>query len=244
MSDAALDPPNLAEDFLTTFNRIDKHLREATGIQDRSKTFTDVLNAFERREPSMRPWMMRLRGYADLRNMIVHERHRPNEFIAYPSRSTLSDLLQLEKQLESPLRVEQVFLREVYTLKPDDSVDEVLSSVKNDDFTQFPVYQSDGVFIGLLTGNGLTRWLASRPGEDSQLIDWREHTVKDVLGYEEELQTCEFIARATPVREAVHEFRNVPSLEALLITQTGSPKQKPIGIITLEDIAGYGGQAD
>lgn len=233
------DPPALAEEFLTTFNRIDEILRRKTGLRDRSKVFSHVLDAFGRQEPAMKSWLRRLRGYADLRNTIVHDRHQRYEFIAYPSRNTLLDLQRLEKQLEAPLRVEEVFLRDVYVLSPDDSVDQVLAAVADDDFTQFPVYEADGAFAGLLTGNGLTRWLATRPGGDKQLIDWSEHTVADVLAFEEELQTCDFVARTVPVRDVLHAFRDLPSLEALLVTHSGDPKQVPIGIITLEDIAGH-----
>lgn len=231
-----IDPTERADAFEQAFNRIDAHLRKETGLSDRNRGFSDVVAAFERRNPAMRPRLNRLRDYARLRNAMVHERTSSARYVAYPFEGALEDLLRLEQQIVAPLRADQVFMQSVSTLGPKDTVLSLLDLIREHDFTQFPVYQKEWEFAGLVTGNGLSRWLAARPGPDSSLIDLSDHTVEEILRSEEARNNCQFMSRAVPVVSVVQAFRENQFLEAVIFTHSGDSGQAPLGIATQWDI--------
>lgn len=232
-----IDPKERADAFEYAFNSIDAYLRERTGIRDRNKGFGDVVAAFERQNPAMRTRLNRLRDFARLRNAMVHERTSTARYIAFPFEGALEDLLRLEQQILAPLRADQEFMGPVEWLRPKDTVLALLDRVREHNFTQFPVYIREWEFVGLVTGNGLSHWLAARPGPDSSLIDLSDHTVEEILQSEESRSNCQFMSRTEPVVSVVQAFRDNQLLEAVIFTHSGDSHQAPLGIATHWDIA-------
>jgi predicted transcriptional regulator len=104
------------------------------------------------------------------------------------------------------------------------------------DYTQFPLYDGEK-FMGLLSENGITKWLAKNV-EDG-IFDG-DTLLSDVISFEEEENNFSFINREASIYEAKEAFRNYIDkgleLDALLITHSGSAHEKLMGIITRWDI--------
>lgn len=237
-STSSQGPVALAEEFQASFNRIDTYLRKATGLTDRkNKTFLAVVAAFEHKHPGARADVARLRSFAELRNALVHEVYQRAEYIAYPTQRTLNDLLDLESKITSPLLARDVFHWPVTTLKPTDRVPMMLDLVKEHDFTQFPVYEDDKSFAGLVTSTGLVRWMARRPAEVDEFIDLDNYSIGDVLASEELTDNVVFMPHSSLVVDVAEAFSANSRVEAVIFNHAGSRNQAILGIATRWDVA-------
>jgi len=63
------------------------------------------------------------------------------------------------RRLSAPELVIPRFQRDVTRISHRDTLVHVLNLVRKNDFSQFPVYR-EGRFVGLITENGITRWMA------------------------------------------------------------------------------------
>lgn len=232
------DSTTRAEEFLAAYNRIDDFLRQKTGLTDRSKPFGDVLREFIRKNPAYGQVRSQVERLANLRNVLVHEGRQARQFFGYPSELALLDLWKIEEGLITPETVLSVASREVETLSPHTPLMEMLVRMREESYSQFPVYSDDGRFAGLATTNGVSRWFAHVLSEEQSLIDINDHIVDEILGTEEQDENCEFVAITHPALEALHMFRENPLLEAVVVTEDGSRLNRPVGILTRWDAVG------
>jgi len=224
-----------AEEFLASYNRIDDFLRRKTGLTDRTKAFGDVLREFIRKNPAYGQVKSQVERLANLRNVLVHDGRQARQFFGYPSELALLALWKIEEGLLTPETVLSVANREVETLSPRTPLMEMLVLMREENYSQFPVYADNGGFAGLATSNGVSRWFAHVLSAEQSLIDINEHVVDEILGTEEQDENCEFVAVVRPALEALFLFRENPLLEAVLVTEDGSRLNRPVGILTRWD---------
>jgi predicted transcriptional regulator len=223
--------------FLSTFNDIEAYLRQALKENEQTE-FKRLIDQYIDRHKAWRSDRQKLRNLADLRNVLVHQTTEPNQYPAVPSERTIKQVKQFHDRLINPLKVIPTFQREVETLTPERSLAWVFQRINACDYSQFPVYGGDR-FIGLLTENGITRWLARHTVIQFTIVDCEEIFIKDLLSEEEARSNCSFIARDTSVDEVIEQFSDNLSLEAALITQNGKESQRLLGIATRWDILKY-----
>jgi len=227
------DQLDLIERFLVAYNVIDHHLREQLGA-DQSPSFSQLVREYAARYPRWRE-RENLRMIGDLRNAVVHQRERSYEYLSVPLPSIVENLERIRDQLISPERVFPKFGKEVTSFQGEDVLSTVLAEIHAKDFSQFPIYKQSS-FLGLLTENGITRWLANHSTQVMTLIELEEVSVFDLLGQEEKRSNYQFIPRDTTMLDAENYFVRNTLLEALLISQTGKPNEKLMGIITRWDM--------
>jgi len=222
------------ERFLAAFNAIEQYFR--TSLRENSELpFLTLLFDYSKQWPMTLDDLYLLRACADLRNAIVHHRTEPRRYISVPVPSVVWELEEIYKRLLNPKRVIPRFAKPVETLEPRDTLSVALRKIRDMDISQFPVYAGE-VFTGLLTENGVTRWLAHHTATVLSLVDFEEVFVEQVVAEEEKRPNWKFISRDKAVDEVVAMFAANPSLEAALITQHGKHIEKPLGIITRSDI--------
>ncbi len=107
--------------------------------------------------------------------------------------------------------------------------------VKEHNISQFPVVDKKGV-VGLLTENGIVRWLALRAMLKLTLVEFDDTLVEAVLKCEEDRKSYQFIAVDELFNDVCINFSENPELEAALITQHGKSTESLLGIITRWDI--------
>lgn len=115
----------------------------------------------------------------------------------------------------------------------------ILIEVNQQGYSQFPIYDDNGQFIGLLTENGITNWLSRSLNDD--LISISDTKINDVIQYEEIQSHFLFVSRNISVFEAKEKFLNhlevgTVKLDALLITENGKKTETLLGIITPWDV--------
>lgn len=220
------------EVFRAVFNDIEHYLKDKYRFSDNTG-FQAMVDACESRDQIVRRFSSSLKKYARLRNVVVHE----NDVIADVSEKVTQSMKMIYEALVDPPGVSD-FIHEVATCQLSDTLLSVLLTVRAKDFSQFPAYNG-GLFQGLVTENGITRWLARHAEDD--LFSTAETSISDILGCEESNDNVRFVARSASAYEAAARFTSADSpgnkhVEAVIITEHGKPSERPIGILTTWDV--------
>jgi predicted transcriptional regulator len=170
-----------------------------------------------------------------IRNLITHQTYEPLKYPLVPAPKMVERLEEVVSILKNPIRVKQRFLKEVHRVSSATSLIEVLRKMREKRYSQFPVYD-DEKYVGLLTENGISRWLSKQIKRKAGLVDLKGVSVKEVLEQEERRQTCLFVERKKQVIEVVNLFSDKKELEAVIITKNAGRDEKPLGIVTRWDI--------
>jgi predicted transcriptional regulator len=222
------------ERFESAYNAIDRLLRKELG-KDNLASFASMIKEYSQRGRLGKADQENLRAFADLRNVLIHEKVKPRYHLAAPTSYVVGQIEELKRRLLSPELVLPRFQKKVETMTMSDSLTSVLRVISERDYSQFPVYDDQG-FKGLLTENGITRWLAHHVTNKLSLIELDEVPVKTVLREEENKKNFTFISRSTTVDIISELFATRDLLEAALITNSGNPHEKLMGIVTRWDV--------
>jgi predicted transcriptional regulator len=224
---------DLIEQFEADYNAVDQFLRKALG-SDKPVTFTHLVSEYSHNHVGWRDADL-LKTIADLRNVIVHTKTAPYRYLAVPTPAITQNLRACRDRLMNPARAIPTFQRKVDTVSVDDKLAHVLKIIKERDYSQFPVYEAER-FRGLLTENGITRWLAQHVATKLSLVELDDAPVNEVLQNEERRRNYHFAARDMRVDDVRGLFQLQEDLEAVLITASGKESEGLLGIATRWDM--------
>lgn len=221
--------------FLSAFSRIEQHLRKITK-SSKQDPFSTRLHRAAASHATIRKFSHDLGEFADLRNAIVHERGG-GYAIAEPHGKTVDRLEQIEKYISQPPTVESLGTIQVVTCSPSDPIVKAAKAMFDGKFSQLPVYHQ-GRCTELLTSETIARWIAAEFHPDRNMLE--EIPVEQVLQYREEDSVYQFVSRKTPIADVIELFDRTAhsgkSLDAVIITHSGEPDQKPLHILTVYDL--------
>ncbi len=224
---------DLIQQFEADYNAVDHFLRKSLG-SDRQVSFRHLVAEYSRKHIGWRDADL-LVTLAEVRNAIVHGKTEAYRYVAVPTSATVQDLKTCRKRLINPARAHPTFQRKVETVSINDTLAQALGIIRQRDFSQFPVYE-DQRFLGLLTENGITRWLALYVSTKLSLVELAKIFVREVLQNEEKRINYHFVPRDMPVDEVKGLFASHELLEAVLVTESGKDSEKLMGIATRWDI--------
>jgi len=230
-SPAELD---LIERFIVAYNAIDAHLQNVFG-NDAPLSFRSLVDAYAKKHRWWKDAEI-LRTAAGLRNLLIHEKVAAYEYPCVPTEVLVLHLESIRESFLHPQLAIPRFEREVVTIKNEDSLAKVLKMIHALQITHFPVYEHSGKFAGVLTENGITRWLAEHISKKPNPVEFNDEPIREVLAREEKRRNYEFAASGSKVEELAHRFHENAYLEAILITEHGNDAEKLRGIITRWDI--------
>lgn len=219
--------------FLSAYNSIDHYLRKFIN-KGKETSFTHLVKSYADRYPR---WgdQEQLIILGDLRNYLVHDREGMYQYLSIPTPAVVESIQRIQESFLAPELVIPRFQAQVRIIHTDDRLSGVLKIINKESFSQFPVYKGD-TYIGLLTENGITRWLAAHVHEVLTLVEFDEINVEEVMKQEEDRPNHDFITRSTTILEGESKFSTNPSLEALFITHNGKKEEKLMGIMTRWDL--------
>jgi len=222
--------------FIFAYNRIEKSMEKISGLNS-YMPFSRLIDKSKHLNAIIRKFEQDLREYADLRNAIVHHRTDNEYAIAEPHDDIVELIEYIERELSKPVTVGDMFIRKVHTLQASDTLSAGLKLIREKKFNQIPIYQSNK-FIGLVTATGITYWLADNMTD--KIISREMPTLLDIFSHEKQKNTYRFVRSDLSVYEAEEYFKKFVAegkrLEALLITESGKPEEKLLGIITPLDL--------
>lgn len=227
---------DLIERFRSSYHAIEKHLRTLLRkSQEGNASLTSLAAEYARISKGWSAEAEYLKRVGDLRNVLIHETIKPYQYLAVPTLTAVQRLEAILARLTNPVRVIPTFQKKVEAVSVDDSLADVLKRISKLDYSQFPFYDKQ-IFKGLLTENGITRWLAHHVSNEFSLVDLADVPVRKALKEEERRPNCLFISRDKPVDEITALFAEHELLEAALITENGNRREGLLGIITRWDI--------
>ena len=115
--------------------------------------------------------------------MLIHRRTLPIFQMATPTKQVVERLEGIRDRMLNPPKVTR-YMKIVAYVSPDDSLADVMRIVFESDFSQFPVMNGKEV-TGLLTENGITRWLARKIVCEDSLVESADAKVSDIVMSEE-----------------------------------------------------------
>lgn len=222
--------------FTYAYNRIEKSMEKISGLNN-YMPFSRLIDKTKHMNAIIRKFEQDLREFSDLRNAIVHHRTGAEYAIAEPHDDIVELIEYIDRELSKPVTVGDMFIRKVHTLQGSDKLATGLKLIRERRFNQIPIYENRK-FIGLITATGITYWLADKMLDE--IISREMPTLLDIYDHEKQKKTYQFIDRNLSVYEAEEYFKkavaNGKRLEALLITESGRPEEKLLGIITPLDL--------
>ena len=169
--------------------------------------------------------------YADLRNAIVHQRGRHEEVIAEPLDSVAENIEQIADLLDSDETALSYSSRPVMCADENTTVMQAYEILHKIDGVKLPVY-IEGKFAGLVTMEEIAGW-ALKQGSS-------EEPVKNLIQEDDEEHVI-FIDKKESIMDAVLVFDEAMSKSSrspvLIVTETGSPEESPMGILSSHDLS-------
>ena len=218
--------------FEADYNAIDQWLRKHLD-QNKTTSFTSMLGAYSRAHSGWRDKDL-LSTVADIRNAIVHGKVAPYGYLAVPTPEIAGQLRKSRERLTRPKVVIPTMQRAVKFVSPQDTLATVLRLVATCDYSQFPVYEKHQ-FRGLLTENGIARWLAHHVSSSISLVELDEVTVSELLKNEEARKNFHFVGKEFRLDHLPGLYSKYDFLEAVLITETGKETESLLGLATRWD---------
>jgi CBS domain-containing protein len=177
-----------------------------------------------------------LRQFAELRNVIVHER-RGNRVIAEPTDETVAEFRIIAAALTNPPRLLPQFTRDVRTREAREPVGLAVADMRAASFSQIPITR-DGEVRALLTSETVVRWLASQL--EIGLVSISETPIAVVFFHTKEDDEIYAVAGKISLHDALSLFEEYAThgktLDALVIAPGGRRDRAPAGILTVYDV--------
>ena len=218
------------ERFIAAYNALDDWLQSHL---DQPNSFRSAIDFYAKRHPF---WLDAepLRVFAALRNFLIHEKTRAFDYPCVPSQNAVEEIEAIRERALHPLAIGQQFGREVWILRPDDTLEKALTTMKGRDVSRFPIYDGNR-FCGVLGEREVARFLAECVARGEEFSS--QTRVEAALPRESKRQTFLFASPETSVAQAAFWFGENIFLEAILI----APREgaRPTGIVTRGDVAGW-----
>lgn len=226
-----------SERFLTAFTAIESDMNKRVK-SDRYISYAELVRRVATLDRSYRKFQRYLEEFGDLRNAIVHERI-DGEVIAEPHLKVVEEIEQIAQVLTQPERVKDFFLKKVSFIYEDTLLEEAVKLLEQTQYSKIPVYDRSNHFKGLLTTDAITFFLVKNISQAN--CAFPKVTVKEVISIDLKDRNVSFISQNTTLISVIAEFEHHLALgkrlQEIIITQDGALNQKPLGIITVADLA-------
>lgn len=220
--------------FLESFNAIEKHLRSLSG-SDKQTPFYQLIEYASKSDAAVRSLRVDLQEYADLRNAIIHER-TDGHVIAEPNQIAVEKIERMQALITKPPTIREFMTTTITDFRVNESIGTAVQDMYGNDYSQAPVYDGKQ-FIGLLTTNTIARWLGANVTEE--IFSLTETSIGEVLKYTEDPNHVVFKKPDTSAYDVLdliqkHEAQG-KHLDAILVTHSGIPSERLLGIVTIWD---------
>lgn len=227
------------EKFLRIFNTLHEVIGDK--LKQPNMQFGELLIAAERNNDKViMNYKKELDFYRVFRNLLSHQATVNKPPVAEPNDFLINEIYEITKRIENPTKVYELFLSEVIHFNIDESLSEVLKVVSEKEYSQFPVFNDQGL-VGLISENGITQFLADSVEDD--LISIVETKIKDVIN-QDEARDSTFVVNSQTL---IHDVKDIfdkklhegNSIFAILVSNRGHKIKSPediSGIITPWDL--------
>lgn len=221
--------------FLSAFNSIDYTLKTRYNM-NRSMGFSESVRKAVSYNFTIRKYEDDLISYGRLRNAIVHD--NTNFAIAEPHIDVVEKIEKIERLLTTPPKALDVIARrDVLTVHCSKSMKEVIMLIASSSYSNIPVYNDNNEIVGIANGQKILdsfgKYLISG-GKAETFLDYVK--IEDMFSKIEHNNYYAFANKDITIEQALTLFHQNSKLLAILVTENGGAKEKPLGIMTGSDV--------
>lgn len=221
--------------FLSAFNNIDYAIKTRYNF-NRSMGFSEAIRKSVAFNYTIRKYEDDLISFGRLRNAIVHD--NGDYIIAQPNIEVVEKIEKIERLLTTPpSALDTVARRDVLTVHSGKSMRDVIMLMAESSYSNIPVFDDTNEIIGIANGqkilDSLGRYLISGGKADSFLDSVK---IEDMLSKIENSNYYAFANKEITIEQALALFHDNSKLLAILVTENGGAKEKPLGIMTGTDV--------
>ncbi|WP_246941587.1 CBS domain-containing protein [Bacillus pinisoli] len=225
---------NLAERFEVAFNQIHDALKRIVKIKD--DRFVVLVRVGAKSHQMIDTYKDDLEQYAKLRNALVHDKLEVGQYIAEPHDNVVDHIEKIAAIFNKPNHALSIATKQVVAFQYDDTIVKVIQGIKEFSYSQYPIYKGK-TCIGLLTTESIVKWMATNMV--NSIVTLSDIHVSDIMQFEKE-HPLKFVSKSINIFEIEDYFelahKEKQTLEAVVITENGSPNESPLGLITAWDL--------
>jgi len=222
-----------AKEFLEMFNDIHDYMKDVNN--DNEGNFSDLLDS-KSNDIVIKRNKQFLHKVRKIRNALVHN----NKVVSIPTDYSFDKLEKIKDKVYSPPKVDGFLNNDITYRHKNSSIIETIQIMKENNFSQIPIVDSDEKYYDLLTTNTVARWIGDLDDEGGGRLIMNDTSVEDILEYKEDEEVCEFIDKHAKLSDVIEEYNKIVSegkkFSGFLITESGKKDQQLLGIITGWDI--------
>ena len=220
--------------FLSAFNNIDYALKTRYNF-NRSMGFSEAVRKAVAYNFTVRKYEDELISFGRLRNAIVHD--NGDYVIAEPHIDVVEKIEKIEKLLTTPPRALDMARRDVLSVHCSKSMREVIMLIASSNYSNLPVFNEDNEIIGIANGQKILdafgKFLLTG-GKSETFLDAVK--IEDMLSKLENNSYYAIANKDITIEQVLSLFHQNSKLLAVLITENGGAKEKPLGILTAGDV--------
>ena len=224
-----------ARRFISAYNQIDQALRNQ-GNFGKSMSYTETIRKASKTNAFVKKYEEVLIDYGRLRNAIVHS-FNENTVIAEPHKDVVDDYEKLATIIcTPPLAIDTVCNRDINTIPHDTLLADVMEKIYKSDNSNWPVYK-DGMLIGVANSRKLMKELGKKIYEKRDLNEYVNNTIiADAINNFVEDKYYNIANKNVTLDKILNLFTENRKLALIIITETGSLLEQPLGVVAIADI--------
>ena len=224
-----------AERFISSYNSIDHSLRSIYGFK-RSISFADLVRKSVPLNSVVRKYEDELIDYGRLRNSIVHKTN-PNYVIAEPHDEVVVEFEKIARLIATPpTALDRVCKHDVFVCDKSLTIRNLLEVMAQTGYKNIPIYDGAelvGVVIGARVLDYLGHALKEQVDFEQFISDTPVTSIMSKIGEESFFKVAD---RNLTIERALNFFYLNRRLQIIIITEHGTMKEKPLGVVTVADI--------
>ena len=224
-----------AKRFISCYNQIDQSLRAQYDLS-KSSSYTEVIRRASRMNAFVKKYEDQLIDYGRLRNAIVHS-FNESMVIAEPHTDVVEEYERLAKVIcTPPLAVDTVCNKDIHTITYDVPLNIVIQNIYKTGISNWPVYK-DGMLIGVANSRKLIKEIGKKIYEKKDINEYLENTkIEDAISNIGEDNYYTIANQNVTLDKILQLFSENRKLSLIVITETGSLLEQPIGVVAIADI--------
>ena len=228
------------DEFLDLYKQLEQSLKQVYG-DDSGRYESVVVRYANSREGEH--WKDELNAIREIRNLLQHNPKINGNYIVTPSDDIMDSLWCIINEVEHPLLAIDFGVKEsqVYKAKLNSNLNRVLQVMKDRGFSQVPIIENNKIY-GVLSYYTVFEFVT----EQGMQIITDETKVSDLKSYlpfeAHKNESYKFMPKTATFAQADEAFEKRDSkgrrLVALFITETGSPKEPMLAMLTPWSVVG------
>jgi len=218
-------------EYIEIFNQLEQHFRKITQSEN-GVSFIEMINKL-RDNYLIRQYYEELKEHAQLRNVISHK--RGTDYFAFPSDLAVVSIKKIKDLITQPQKLFSLIKNKPIVFDRKSKIVEILNTIKETGFSQFPVYDK-GIYVGLLTTNSISLWVSNTISISGEIVeDINQVTAEEILKFNEVFDDAFFVRKDITVNEFLDLMSNRSNTKIWIMTEDGKKNIKPLRLITPYD---------